>query len=163
MTPGDVHDDVLEVSISWGDQISTEYVVSLGGNRYRLDATPLLVDLEEPVWLGDIVDLEPLDNGVLLFRGMVSKSPWRHSDWVLSPQASAVKAFKHALETAGGKWEQVLGGLFIIHLPPDSAFDPDLEWEDCLRRFPGEEASNEPVNTPDSRKVHITIDLTRSS
>ena len=57
-----------------------------------------------------------------------------------------------------------MGGLFFVHLPPDSAFDPDLEWEDCFRRFPGEEASDEPVvNMPDSRKGDVHIDLTGNS
>jgi hypothetical protein len=36
-------------------------------------------------------------------------------------------------------------GVSYVHLPPDSEFDLDSEWEDCLRRFPAEEPRKEPL------------------
>jgi hypothetical protein len=142
---GDVGGDVIGVSIRRGETTSTEYVVSLGGNRYRLDSTPLFVEWDDEVWPGDIIDLEPGENGVLLFRGIVSKSPWRHLVWAPGRHKAAFEAFSDALETAGAKWEHFIGGSFYVHLPPDSEFDLDSEWEDCLRRFPAEEPRKEPL------------------
>jgi hypothetical protein len=126
-TLGDVGGDVMEVTIKMDATTlqfdsdpstecvatSTEYVVSLGGNRYRLDWTPFPVDPDDELWLGDFINLEPGENGVLLFRGIVSKSPWRHLDWAPGRHKSAFEAFTDVLDTAGAKLEHVLGGCFL--------------------------------------------------
>jgi hypothetical protein len=88
-------------------------------------------------------------------------------------KTSATRAFTDALETVGARWEQLLGGYYYVHLPPDCKFDLDSEWEDCLKRFPAEEDGNDPlvsilayaryletvIDKPHSRKVDIRIDL----
>jgi hypothetical protein len=103
-------------------------VTWLVGNSYQLEATPL-VDLEEQLWLGDVVYLEQGDDGALQFRGVASKSRWRHVDWIVGTnfrvrdpndmrqvlgETAAFTAFKKSIEAAGGKWEQALGGVFLI-------------------------------------------------
>jgi hypothetical protein len=136
-----------EVLINFGATLATVSVMSLGGNSYRLEETPLLIfDLEDPLWRGDVIDLEQSQDGDLRFRRVISRSGWRHVEWMLGlgiigrdpanrsvGESSALKAFKGRIEAAGGIWEQAMGGVFLIHLPEEANFDEADVWAECLR------------------------------
>ena len=47
-------------------------------------------------------------------------------DFVESPH---YQAFTLAVEAAGGSWESMMGGLLIIHMPEETAFDAAKELE----------------------------------
>lgn len=106
----------------------TLYVTPLGENLYRLEETPVLV--EQEIYLGDIIEAEVRDDGVLRFRRLVVASPWHHWSWFLAQiviESSDFDGFTAMIEEQGGKWERIFGGLFIVHLPPESALDPEAE------------------------------------
>lgn len=120
-----------EVRISFEEgRVETSYVTPLGKNLYRLEVTPVLVEIE--VSFGDIIEAEMQADGVLRFCRVATRSQWRHWDWLLSKNAvesAAFIALQQAIEEHGGAWERVFGGMFFIHLPPDTSFDPDSAWE----------------------------------
>jgi hypothetical protein len=104
----------------------TVYVTPLGNNLYRLDMTPLFVEVD--VSFGDIIKAEMQTNGVLRFCRVAEHSQWRHWNWILSKdtlESAPFQAFQQAIEAHNGIWERVLGGIFFAHLPPDADFDPD--------------------------------------
>ena len=72
----------VRLSFEEGSEGGIEYVTPLEKNLYRLDATPMFVDVE--VSFGDIIEAEVQANGVLRFRRVAMRSPWRHWSWVLS-------------------------------------------------------------------------------
>lgn len=105
-------------------------LTALGRNLYRLEQTPVWVDVQ--AFRGDIIEAEALDNGVLHFRRVVTPSLWSHWDRLLPQkvvESSAFAAFKEAIEAVGGVWEQYFGGIFLVHLPPGSPFDPEVALE----------------------------------
>ncbi len=116
------------VSFEAGSE-QTMDVTPLEGNLYRLEVTPVFV--EQQLFLGDIIEAETQEDGVLSFRRLVTPSPWCHWQWFLSRatvESPAFEALKEAIEEQGGKWEQVFGGLFFVHLPKESRFDPEAAW-----------------------------------
>lgn len=101
-------------------------VTPLGNNLYRLETTPLFI--EEKVSFGDIIEVDPQASGVLRFCRVVERSPWRHWDWLLAQdvvESAFFQALQHSIEAHGGLWEQTMGGIFFVHLPPDADFDPE--------------------------------------
>jgi len=115
-----------EVRLSFEEgSVSTEYVTPLGKNLYRLEMTPVLVEVE--VSFGDIIEAGMQPDGVLRFCRVAERSQWRHWDWLLSKdtiESAPFMAFLQAIEEHGGFWERVFGGVLFVHLPPDSDFDP---------------------------------------
>jgi|SRR5579883_1088800 hypothetical protein len=111
----------------------TIVVTPLGGDLYRLEWTPLLVDQE--LFLGDVIEAETLANGELSFRRLVTPSPWHHWQWILSKEvieSLAFEALKSTIEKQGGKWERYLGGIILIHLPPGTPLDPQEEMKKVI-------------------------------
>lgn len=100
----------------------------LGGDLYRLEWTPLL--LEQEVFLGDVIEAETQENGELAFRRLVTPSSWHHWQWILRQEiieSPAFEALQGTIEKQGGKWERYLGGIILIHLPPGVPLDPQKE------------------------------------
>lgn len=123
----------VRLSFEEGSEGGIEYVTPLEKNLYRLDATPVFVDVE--VSFGDIIEAEVQANGVLRFRRVAVRSPWHHWSWVLSKdtvESAPFQAFQQAIETYGGVWERVFGGVFFVHLPPDTDFDPDAALDQVI-------------------------------
>ena len=101
-------------------------VTPLEGNLYRLEETPVFI--EQQLFLGDVIEAETHEDGVLYFHRMITPSPWLHWQWLLSRvtvESPAFATLKEAIEEQGGKWEQVFDGLFFVHLPKESRFDPE--------------------------------------
>ncbi len=49
-------------------------------------------------------------------------------------ESEEFKAFCDDVMQAGGMWERALGGIVIVHVPPDSSFDPETEIERIIQR-----------------------------
>ncbi len=112
-------------------------VIPLGANDYRLGSTLLTLGDEkgDRLYVGDVIEAEAQENGVLRFCRVVERSTWHHWDWLLPQEvfeSSAFKSFQRAIVANGGEWEQVWGGMFIAHLPQGSAFDLEAEFKNVL-------------------------------
>jgi len=66
-------------------------------------------------------DFETADADLQLWRGDVIDS-------------AAFAGFTDAVERNRGIRERIMGGLFIVHLPEDSTFDPEAELTACVQR-----------------------------
>lgn len=99
----------------------------LGNNRYRLDLPPLFVEME--LFFGDIIEVETQVNGAFRFCRVAERSGWRRWSWILRKdmlESAPFQAFQQAIEAHHGVWERVMGGIVVVHLPPDTNFDPDV-------------------------------------
>ncbi len=126
----------LERWISFAEGSKQTLVVTpLGGDLYRLEWTPLLVDQE--LFLGDVIEAETQENGELSFRRLVTPSPWHHWQWILSKdvvESPIFEALTATIEKQGGKWERYLGGIILFHLPPEASLDPQEEMKKVINK-----------------------------
>jgi hypothetical protein len=84
------------------DEATTEGACAepVGPGLYRLEYTPILANREdEPVHAGDVVESEEC------------------------------RRFTAAVEVAGGTWQRVFDGFLCVHLPPESTFDAQVEFD----------------------------------
>jgi hypothetical protein len=90
----------------------------LGDSRYRLTATAL--SMPGRLRLGAVVEAVADSDGSLVVDRLVERSPYRSTATGLSRQemeSPVLDALKASVTAARGNWEQVLGGIFIVHLP----------------------------------------------
>jgi hypothetical protein len=99
-------------------------VTQLEPNRFRLEEGAFLMF---DGGLHDIIEADLQDDGSFLFRGVIEKSPWQRFDLVLSKEQAESDAFKEQLfrtvESHGGTWETMFGGLVSLYLPQGILFD----------------------------------------
>jgi hypothetical protein len=87
------------------------------------------------VYAGDVIEAELLADGIYHFLGVVERAPLRHHSWVVprgwleSPHRDAYIA---SVESVGGTWEQVLGGVLYVHIPAEVDFDAEAELDKYL-------------------------------
>ncbi len=108
-------------------------VCSLPGSCFRLRETPVLAS--QAVYLGDIIDTTLLPDGSHRFERVLVPSPFTHYSWFISREASAsnqLKYFVEAVESSGGDWEQIFGGVLHLHIPKGSTFDVEAEMSRVL-------------------------------
>lgn len=121
-------------------------VEPVGPQLFRLHDTPIIANWEEDrVWAWDVIEVELLADGTHALVRVVERSPMHHFDFMIPRafyESPDYARFGDAVVAAGGRWEGVLGGLLLVHLPPDSAFDP---WAELSLRM---EASRE--SAPDA-------------
>jgi hypothetical protein len=111
----------------------TVSVTPLGDNLYRLDLPPFFVEMDLSV--GDIIEVETQANGALHFCRIVARSGWRQWSWILRKdtfESAPFLAFQQAIKAQNGVWERVLGGVFVVYLPPDADFDPDTALKQAI-------------------------------
>jgi hypothetical protein len=112
------------------------YGVALGGGRYRITATALT--MPGRIRPGAVVETHIAADGTREFLGMVSHSPLRSASMLLDRTAIdsvELEAFKSRIVAAGGQWEQVFGGIFLIHVPRGSDIDPRAEIAGLQRSY----------------------------
>ena len=119
----------MEIRLSF-DAASHETVeaTALAPGRFRLEDTPLLAP--EPVYAGDVVEADPRPDGTYRFRRVADAAPMRHYSWVVArafTESPAFRAYTEAVVAAAGRWEGAFGGLLLVHVPRDSAFDAEGE------------------------------------
>jgi hypothetical protein len=109
-------------------------VTRLRDHQFKLTETPLLATVA--VHAGDVIEAEPLADGTHRFVRVVDRSPMRHFSWVVPRgwfDSPARDAYLERVEAAGGTWEQISGGVLYVHIPSDSAFDAEAEFDRYLK------------------------------
>ena len=117
-----------------GTSHETVDAVPLAAGRFRLQESPLFAS--DAVHAGDLVAAERLPDGTHRFVRVIERAPFHHYAWVVpqgwlaSPDRAAYVA---AVEAAGGRWEEALGGVLLIHVPLGSSFDAAAELDRYLK------------------------------
>jgi Domain of unknown function (DUF4265) len=96
---------------------------------YRVRSVPFI---SESVSFGDLVRVEELEDGTLRVLKVVERANWQVFECALPKvlaNAPQTLRFCKSVEDAGGYWEQVFGGMLIVCLPPESAFQAETELE----------------------------------
>ena len=108
-------------------------VTELAPGRLRLEETPFAPT--EPLYAGDVIEVERLLDRTHRFLRVAERSAMRHYSCVVPRsfvESADYRAFGQAVEAAGGSWEGVFGGILHVHVPPGSAFDPEAELDRYL-------------------------------
>jgi hypothetical protein len=108
----------------------TVIVAELAPGRFRLEVTPLLG--ADAIYAGDVIEAHPLRDGTHQFRRVVQRAPLRHWSWLVPcafVESPRYQAFTTAVEATGGSWESMMGGLLIVHMPEEMAFEAEKELE----------------------------------
>ena len=116
--------------VTFGDVTNDGLLVSsLGEDRYCLEESPLCA---ESVFYKDVIKAERMDDGSLLFHGVVERSGMKHYDYLLPRSVSESEEFERLLgriDEAGGYWTQAFGGVFLVSLPPETTLNLPREIE----------------------------------
>jgi hypothetical protein len=125
----------INAYISFDDDVSFETmpVTPLSSDKYRLEATPLANELAS---FGDVIQAKKDENGRLRFEQVVSHSGFQKHSWLLARpivESPEFEAFCEDVMRKGGMWEKLLGGLVIVHTPPNEDFNPEVEMERLIR------------------------------
>jgi hypothetical protein len=108
-------------------------ITPLGHNLYRMEETALS---EEPIFYHDTIEASWSLGRGLCFRRVVEKSGLRVFRFLLSKEvieANAFQVFLQRVSAHDGHWEQIFGGILIVHLPRGSACQPKSEIRAVLR------------------------------
>ena len=109
-------------------------VTHLGGDRYRLDTSPVL---SECATFGDVISASVSAPGRLQVLQVVQRSPYNTVVWAISPEvaeSAQLVEFLDLVVASGGAWERVFGGLLYLHTPLLSDIDLSCEYERIVRR-----------------------------
>ena len=112
---------IRDIQINIGGISETVRGENRGDNIYYCLESPLFVD---SVLYGCEVEVEEI-NGVLVFQKIHKASLYETYTYVWSKEFLASKKGKEIKERiieVGGDWEQVMGGLFLIHLPKEKDY-----------------------------------------
>ena len=97
----------------------------LGSGSYRAEESSLV---DDSINLGDVIANE----GGIRFLSVSQKSSYTTLRWTISKSAAESEGLPRFLKQVvevGGLWEQVMGGLLILHIPQSSAFDAKREFK----------------------------------
>lgn len=100
------------------------YGTPLGSGDYRITATAL--SAPGRIRPGAVVHTRVNSEGNREIVALVSRSPYRSASALLGEQAVhsiELVELKARVIAAGGEWEQVFGGILIVHVPRDSGVD----------------------------------------
>ena len=95
-------------------------LTALGSNFYRAEESSLLGEM----CYKDVIQAEPQSDGSVRFLKVVTPSGLKTNSWILSKGIIESDAFRAILDSVmelGGNWEQVFGGVLLVHLPPEHA------------------------------------------
>ncbi|MBW4083123.1 DUF4265 domain-containing protein [Paenibacillus sp. S150] len=117
-----------------GREIEILDVTPVGQGEYRIEKTPIF---NPCIVLGDIIRVEE-KQGIAYYVETVRKSGYARYAWLLSKEAAGsreIREFKQRITEYEGKWEQIFGGLLVIHLSRHSGIDAESEMALILERF----------------------------
>ena len=95
-------------------------LTALGPNIYRAEESCVLGEFSYK----DLIEARPLSDGSLQFLKIVTPSGLKTNCWILSKGVIESEGFQAILDSVmnlGGNWEQVFGGVLLVHLPPEEA------------------------------------------
>lgn len=119
-----------------GREIEVLDVTPVARDKYRIEETPIF---NPGIALGDIIRVR-VQQGIAYYIETVQKSGLIRYAWLLSKEAAAspeIVSFKERVNAHEGRWEQIFGGLLVIHLPKHSEVDAELEMSRIIARFEG--------------------------
>ncbi len=131
----------LEVSIAYPNGVTdnSAVVTPIGGGKYRLELDPsscLIADrpgdLKELPSYGDVIAAEETSPRVLRFVKVVERAPFTKFQYLVPREIAGSRKLEIVLskvEALKGHWEQVAGGVLIIHLPKECSYNPSEELE----------------------------------
>lgn len=118
-------------------------VTPLGGGRYRLDLDPICWmvagtddELGELPRFGDTIEAHPLKSGALRFVKVVERAKLKRFDRVVSrevAESAGLAEILSKIESEGGHWERVFGGILIAYVPEVSPYDPTEDFDRLIR------------------------------
>lgn len=117
-----------------GREIEVLDVTRVAKDTYRIEETPIF---NPGIALGDIIRVNERE-GIAYYVETVKKSGLVRYAWLLSKEAAAsgeIRSFTKRVTAHGGRWEQIFGGLLVIHLPKHSAVDAELEMSRIIEHF----------------------------
>lgn len=117
-----------------GREIEILEVTPVARDKYRIEETPIF---NPGIALGDIIRVKE-KQGISYYVETVEKSGFRRYAWLLSKEAASsreIRAFKQHIKDNEGRWEQIFGGLLVIHLPPYSVLDAEGEMARIIEQF----------------------------
>jgi hypothetical protein len=109
------------------------YGIRVGEERYRVTATTLISPGR--VRFGAVVQTVVEADGRRWVSAIAARSPYRSTMLGMSAHvigSPELEDLKARIVAVGGMWEQLLRGILIIHVPPDSGVDPRSEIEGLL-------------------------------
>jgi hypothetical protein len=117
-----------------GREIEVLDVTPVAQGKYRIEETPIF---NPCIALGDIIRVEE-KQGIAYYVETVQKSGYVRYAWLLSKEAAVsreIHEFKQRITEHKGRWEQIFGGLLVIHLSKHSGVDVEAEMALILKRF----------------------------
>lgn len=117
-----------------GREIEVLDVTPVAKDKYRIEETPIF---NPGIAYGDIIRVRE-QQGIAYYVETVQKSGFIRYAWLLSKEAAAsreIRDFKDRVTSHEGKWEQIFGGLLVIHLPQSSSVDAEQEMARIIERF----------------------------
>jgi hypothetical protein len=117
-----------------GSDIEVLDVTQVDVDMYRIEETPIF---NPGISMGDIIRVRE-ERGVYYYQETVRKSNLKRHAWLLTQKAACspeINTFKGRVTGSGGYWEQIFGGLVVIHIPMNSALDAQAEMELIIQRF----------------------------
>lgn len=135
-----MRDEVLHLTVHFPDgAFGGLDCAPVGAAKYRLHQSQIL--LEDPLYLDDVVELEPRPDSAVTFVQRRVLSRLRRECYTLSRDqtgAPELDLFLAAETAAGGQWEVWFHGILLLHLPRESAFDPHRSWAGIVKSAPPE-------------------------
>ncbi|WP_238649618.1 DUF4265 domain-containing protein [Paenibacillus piscarius] len=119
-----------------GREIEVLDVTRVAKDTYRIEETPIF---NPGIALGDIIRVSERE-GIAYYVETVKKSGLVRYAWLLSKEAAAseeIRSFTKRVTEHGGRWEQIFGGLLVIHLPKYSSVNVELEMARIIEHFEG--------------------------
>lgn len=117
-----------------GREIEILEVTPVARDKYRIEETSVF---NPGIALGDIIRVKE-KQGISYYVETVQKSGFIRYAWLLSQEAASsreITIFKQHIKDNEGRWEQIFGGLLIIHMPPGSLLDAEGEMARIMERF----------------------------
>jgi hypothetical protein len=105
----------------------------VGNNLFRVEESSFVTDAV----YRDVIRATESEDGLLLFVEIAERSPLVTNTWILSQevvQSEALQSVLKQIMDQGGNWEQVFGGVLIVHTSTETA----QEIEEHVRRIAGE-------------------------
>lgn len=121
-----------ELRNATGDS-ETLLLTPLGAQLYRLEESSVIADAVYK----DVIRATEAEDGALLLIEIAERSPLVTNSFVATQdfiECEAIQSILKAVMDEGGNWEQVFGGVLLVHTSPIRA----TQIEDQIRRIAGE-------------------------
>ena len=118
-------DRAVRIEFPDSETIESLAVTVVSPGQYQLDESPVFSEYAK---YGDVIEADVARDGLLVCRGVVSRSDLRTVRWLATSDflaSAAWEKLKTKVIEVGGNWEQVFGGYLILHYPKSA--DVDLE------------------------------------